>query len=109
MGYYIDTCCYARASDALPHAIEDMVARLNELRHCVQSLEKKVAIPALTEEVRLDEEAYLDLEAFYSLWDTRFGHEGSQGATEYSIDSTSLNHQGRTTPTHTQKDRYNSP
>ncbi|KAI0517703.1 hypothetical protein F5B22DRAFT_645411 [Xylaria bambusicola] len=52
----------AADSDALPHAVEDMAARLPELRRCVEALEKKVAIPALTvEEVRLDEEAYLDL------------------------------------------------
>ncbi|KAK5625548.1 hypothetical protein RRF57_001264 [Xylaria bambusicola] len=49
-------------SDALPHAVEDMAARLPELRRYVEALEKNVGIPALTvEEVRLDEEAYLDL------------------------------------------------
>ncbi|KAI0969119.1 hypothetical protein F4678DRAFT_181694 [Xylaria arbuscula] len=44
-------------------AIKDMGARLPELRRHVEALEKKVGgVPALTvEEVRRDEEAYLDL------------------------------------------------
>ncbi|KAI0431252.1 hypothetical protein F5Y09DRAFT_340796 [Xylaria sp. FL1042] len=52
----------ADSTAELRHAIKDMGARLPELRRHVEALEKKVGIPNLTvEEVRLDEEAYLDL------------------------------------------------
>ncbi|KAI1428926.1 hypothetical protein F5Y12DRAFT_582884 [Xylaria sp. FL1777] len=46
----------------LQRAIKNIGARLPELRRHVEALEKTVGIPPLTvEEVRLDEEAYLDL------------------------------------------------
>ncbi|KAI1349265.1 hypothetical protein F5Y01DRAFT_327598 [Xylaria sp. FL0043] len=52
----------ADSTAELRRAIKDMGVRLPELRRYVEALEKKVGIPELTvDEVRLDEEAYLDL------------------------------------------------
>ncbi|KAI0912432.1 hypothetical protein F4823DRAFT_581463 [Ustulina deusta] len=46
----------------LRRAVEDAAASLPELRRHVEALEKRVGIPALTvEDLRLDEDAYLDL------------------------------------------------
>ncbi|KAI3339363.1 hypothetical protein F4824DRAFT_456981 [Ustulina deusta] len=52
----------ADSNAELRRAVKDAAASLPELRRHVEALEKRVGIPALTvEDLRLDEDAYLDL------------------------------------------------